>query len=83
MNGNLVNSFFDSSNFCHLLITFGNNLDPDQGRTFDSLIVFLEGIFGNFFFFFFFFLKSADYKKNMKIYQAFKTKKGPENIGLY
>ena len=26
------NSFFSSSDFCHLLITFANSLDPDQDR---------------------------------------------------
>ena len=27
-----VYSFIASSNFCHLLITFANSYDPDQGR---------------------------------------------------
>ena len=25
-----INSFLDSGNFCHLLMTFANSLDPDQ-----------------------------------------------------
>ena len=27
-----INSFLDSGDFCHLLITFANNLDPDLDR---------------------------------------------------
>ena len=28
----ILNSFHASGNFCYLLITFANSLDPDQGR---------------------------------------------------
>ena len=46
-----INAFLASGNFCHLLITFENSLDPDQGRLFQTvgpdldlnrLIVFLK-----------------------------------------
>ena len=30
MTQNLFNSFFASGDFCHLLITFENGLDPDK-----------------------------------------------------
>ena len=48
-----LNSFLASSDFCHLLITFANNLDPDQDGqnvgpdldpNFDTLIVFQKEI---------------------------------------
>ena len=31
-NCSVFNSFPASGDFCHLLITFANNLDPDQAR---------------------------------------------------
>ena len=31
-----------SGDFCHPLIVFANNLDPDQARLFDRLMVFRE-----------------------------------------
>ena len=42
----MLNSFIVSNDFCHLLITFANSLDPDQDRQnaskpFDILNVFL------------------------------------------
>ena len=50
-----VNSFFASGNFCRLLITFANSLDPEQIRQnvgpdldpklFDTRIVFLKEFF--------------------------------------
>ena len=31
-SGQLINSFLASSDFCHLLKTFANSLDPDQDQ---------------------------------------------------
>ena len=45
---NIFNTFLASDDFCHLLITFANSLDPDQDRCFklfDTLIVFLKEFF--------------------------------------
>ena len=67
--------FLASSDFCRLLITFANSLDPDQDRQnvgpdeapklFDTLIVLLGLLFenGNFG------KKSTDNNKSMKITQ--------------
>ena len=50
----LFNSFPASGNFCHLLITFANSLDPDQAKQnvwpdldplFDTLMIFLKEFF--------------------------------------
>ena len=43
----MLNSFYVSSDFCHLLITFANSLDPDQdgqnaAKPFDILDFFVE-----------------------------------------
>ena len=46
---NPFSSFLTSSDFCHLLITFANSLDPGQSRygskPFDTLIVYLKDCF--------------------------------------
>ena len=51
------NSFLASNNFCCLLITFTNSLDPDQETNLLLLIVFLKEFLEE---------KSADTNKSMK-----------------
>ena len=46
----MFNSYLASADFCHLLITFANSLEPDQDwhydpKWFDTLIVFLKDCF--------------------------------------
>ena len=71
-------SFLASGDFCHLLITFANSLQPDQDLQnvvpdldqnclIDTLIVFLKDFFEKFNF-----EKSADENESMKNYQACK-----------
>ena len=64
-----TNSFFASGDFCRLLITYANSLDPDQDRQngskpFDTLIVFLNDLFQKVNFE----KKTADDNKSMKNY---------------
>ena len=41
----MFNSILASADFCNLLITFVNGLDPDPGSyPFDTLIVFLDNL---------------------------------------
>ena len=72
-----LNSFLANGNFCHLLITFANSLDPDQDRQdvgpdLDSscftLIMFLKEFFGEKLFY----KKCVDDSKFMNNYAACK-----------
>ena len=62
------NSFQTSGNFCHLLITFANSLNPDQDpsgpKPFDTLMVFPTEFLENLHFE----KKSADDRKSMQNY---------------
>ena len=39
-----VNTFFARSDFCHLLITFANTLDPEPGYDRKSVLIWIQNV---------------------------------------